>query len=87
MRMMAKLPLFCVLLLVGCAETPAPLPSTSYTCTVPGALLQPVQWPLPPTGSYTQRDVAVWLETQVKPAFDTLNGRLAAARQYFKQGN
>jgi len=41
-----------------------------------------VAWPQPPKPPYTQKDVAAYLETRIKPAFDTCNGRLSDLRSY-----
>lgn len=75
----------CVILLTACAENPHPAPEIDYQCSVPLPMTSPVAWPDPPTAPYTQKDVAAYIETAVKPSFDMCNGRLSDLRVYLSK--
>ena len=85
MRIMRLSVLCCAILLNACAEQPKPAPIIEYQCSVPLPMTDPVAWPEPPAAPYTQKDVAAYLETAIKPNFDMCNGRLADLRNYLSK--
>lgn len=55
-------PLICLLLLAGCASSQPAVPPVPVLCQVPAGMRGPLQQPPPiPEGSYTQRDVALYI--------------------------
>ncbi len=74
---MGLLPLFCVVALTGCGEKPVKLDNVS----LPAEAVQCGDFPKPPSGplnckgpsgedAMCQSEVAVWVETEVFPAYN-----------------
>lgn len=60
---------FCVIALAGCSSNT--IKQVNVTCPAPceGGLCQIDRASPPPSGNYTQRDVALWLEGSLWPAY------------------
>lgn len=85
MRKTPLLPLCFVAVLSGCAANIEPAPVIQYRCAIPAPLTDAVALPPPPTGAYTQKTVAAYLEAELVPALDRCNARLGDVRAYAKQ--
>jgi hypothetical protein len=77
--------LFLCVALTGCASRIEPAPVVQYRCAIPLPMTDAVALPPPPSGKYTQKDVAAYIETEVVPALSRCNARLGDIRAFTNQ--